>query len=80
MRKEIFRVPEEMLINYFLGPWLVLEKFNVKTPTDLNNTVLSPLRLLLFKRELKISYLARPKFRASHSSDFPRIAGDMNNT
>lgn len=54
MREEILRVPEEMLINYFLGPWLVLKKFNVKTPTDLNNTVLNPLRLLLFKRELKI--------------------------
>lgn len=26
MRKEIFKVPEEMLINYFLGLWLVLRK------------------------------------------------------
>lgn len=54
MREEILKVPEEMLINYFLGAWLVLKEFNVKTPTDLNNTVLNPLRLLLFKRELKI--------------------------
>lgn len=50
VRKEIFRFPEEMLINYFLGPWLILKKFNVKSPTDLNNIVLSPLRLLLFER------------------------------
>lgn len=69
-----------MLINYFLRPWLVRKKLSVRTPTDSNNTVLSPLRLVLFKSELKISYLARPKFGASHSSDFPRIAGDTNNT
>lgn len=80
MRKEIFRFPGEMLINYFLGPWHVLKKFSFKSPTDLNNRVLSPLRLLLFERELKISYLASPGFRASRSSDFPRIAGNINNT
>lgn len=80
MRREIFRFPGEMLINYFLGPWHVLKKFSVKSPTDLNNRVLSPLRLLLFERELKISYLASPGFKASHSSDFPRIAGNINNT
>lgn len=37
MRKEIFRFPGEMLINYFLGLWYVLRKFSVETPTDLNN-------------------------------------------